>query len=66
MPKSAKEKAEIEFSVPETFRICELYFLWNKGLPEYFKTDKRDGALECMKARMKEKLKKNSRALLNL
>ena len=25
MPRSAKEKAEIEFSVPETFRICELY-----------------------------------------
>ena len=22
MPRSAKEKAEIEFSVPETFRIC--------------------------------------------
>ena len=25
MPRSAKEKAEIEFSVPETFQICELY-----------------------------------------
>ena len=24
MPRSAREKAEIEFSVPETFRICEL------------------------------------------
>ena len=25
MPRSAKEKAEIEFFVPETFRICELF-----------------------------------------
>ena len=33
MPKSTKERAETEFSVPETFRICELYqeedVLWN-------------------------------------
>ena len=25
MPRPAKEKAETEFSIPETFRICELY-----------------------------------------
>ena len=53
MPRPAKEKAEIEFSVPETFRICELYqeehVLWDQGSPEYFKRDKRAVALERMK-----------------
>ena len=57
MPRSAKQKAEIEFSVPETFRICELYqeedVLWNQGSPEYFKIDKRDGALERMKGKLR-------------
>ena len=66
MPRAAKENAEIEFSVPETFRICELYqeenVFWNQGSPEYFKTDKMDGALE----RMKRNWKKNPQALLNL
>ena len=35
MPSSANEKAEIEITVPETFRICELYqkedVLWNQS-----------------------------------
>ena len=48
MPRPAKEKAEIEFSVPETFRICELY-QEEQGSPEYFKRDKRAVALERMK-----------------
>ena len=41
----------MEFSVPETFRIIELYqdVLWNQGSPEYFKAEKRKGALAGIK-----------------
>ena len=58
MPRSAKEKQEIEFSVPETHRIIELYqeedVLWNQGSPDYFKAEKRNGALERMKEKLEE------------
>ena len=58
MPRSGKEKPEVEFSVPETFRIIELYqeedVLWNQGSSEYFKTEKREGALSRMKEKLEE------------
>ena len=41
MPRSAKDESEIEFYVPETFWIVELYqendVRWNQGSPEYFR-----------------------------
>ena len=56
--RSAKEKQEIEFSVPETHRIIELYqdedILLNQGSPDYFKAEKRNGASERMNEKLEE------------
>ena len=56
MVRSAKDKTEIEFSVPGTLKIIELYqeedVLYNQGSPEYPKAEKRDfRAVAWMKER---------------
>ena len=70
MPRSAKEKAEIDFFVPETFRICALYHeeavLWNQGTPEYFKIEKRYDALERMKSKIEEEYSQPLRTAVQL
>ena len=49
MPRSAKEKPEIEFSVPETIELLNCTkqaedVLWNQGSPDYLKAEKGMGS----------------------